>query len=270
MKQIFKFIQQEPLIHFALPAILIFATYRILVPQEKEQITVSQQTIQALINNHSYLLNRPLTESEKSEVIEEFINEEILIREAQKQKLAQTNTTIRKMLIDQMRIIFDEEPLEPTRADLENLINQNPEKYQPSQIINLEQVFYRLNSPKLPSNSDAILNQLRQGKNFQNMGDNSLMGNTLNGYSEAELKGMFGLEFTRQVLDLNLNEWSKPIESNQGTHFVRVTQKQTPPRSNFATLEPYLRETWKFNKRREIQAKKVKELRQNYQIKIEQ
>lgn len=267
MRKLVKSISQDPIVHFVIISSILYLIYFISTPK-KETILVSQETITALVNNRTYLLNRTLSESEIQQVIGEFIDEEILIRQAQIKEIPEKNTRIRKMIIDQMRIILAEEPPEPTKAELEELLRNNQERFIPSLKYSFNHVYYRFNSPKYINNQATLLNDLKNNQDFRILGDNFMLGNTLEGYSETELKTIFGTDFVQQIKILPHQEWSKAIRSNQGIHYVKITKKEKPLPIDWLTIEPYLKEVWKQEQRKIIQQKKIDKLRKQYLIKI--
>lgn len=269
MNKSIKFLIKEPLFHFAFISLSLYVIYYTIAPQKQDKIIVSQQTIQALVANRSYLLNRDLNEVEKQQLINEFINEEILIKEAQKQNIPETNTRIRKMIIDEMRMVLDEEPPEPTKADLEKTLQDNKEKFKPSLIFSFNHIYYRFNSPKYLENQATISKELKDKQNFKSLGDTFMLGNTLDGYNENELKAIFGIDFVQEIKQLKIKDWSQPIKSSQGIHLVQITKKSTSTTPNWQTIEPYLREIWKLTQRKQIQQQKLEKLRQQYLIKVE-
>ena len=90
----------------------------------------------------------------------------------------------------------------------------------------------------------------------------------MEGYGEPQLAQLFGREYARKVLALPLAEWSRPITSTRGVHFVRVDAqrpRELPPPTELDTM---LRLDWLAAKREELLQKKVDELRSKYQIEI--
>ena len=69
---------------------------------------------------------------------------------------------------------------------------------------------------------------------------------------------------------LPINEWSGPIESRQGVHFLKVTQLGEAASPSFDQMEGYLRQDWMFRKRRENQSQKIAEMRKRYRVRMKE
>ena len=66
-----------------------------------------------------------------------------------------------------------------------------------------------------------------------------------------------------------LNQWHGPVESFQGIHYVRVTAEHDPELPPFEQMESYLRTDYFLQKGRQSQARKIEELRKNYEVVVE-
>ena len=84
--------------------------------------------------------------------------------------------------------------------------------------------------------------------------------------TRQEMLPVFGGDFATQVLELTPNEWSGPLESMRGVHFLRVTERQALPAPTFDQMEDYLRQDWMFNRRRAAQTKKIEDMKRRYRV----
>lgn len=82
--QIWLHLRHEPLIHFLGIAALLFVFNAAFNGDEREVISVDVATQEYIIKQRQELLLRPLSKEEKIEAIDAFIEDEILVREAQK------------------------------------------------------------------------------------------------------------------------------------------------------------------------------------------
>lgn len=95
----FKKILQEPLVHFLLLASLFFISDAIYSARQKEQIIISQQTVDYLIKQRETMALRELSPEEKKLAVKTFVEDEILYLEAYKQGLDRRDTRMRRNLI---------------------------------------------------------------------------------------------------------------------------------------------------------------------------
>ncbi len=261
---IWESLQQEPLIPFALIGGLLFAVYGFSKPDEVETIEITPQTRRALEDMEESLRGRPLTDEERQTLIDSHVEDEVLMREALRRGLEQKDSRVRRRLLTVMRSTLDEQVPEPTRAELQAYFRQNPERYAAQEVVTFDQVFFSFGNE--PAARDALLEQLRGGADHRQLGEPRATGSALRKTTRREMLPTFGGEFTDRVFELTPNEWTGPLESAQGLHYVRVSERQSLPAPSFEQLEDSLRQDWMFKRRREIQSEKITEMRQRYRV----
>jgi parvulin-like peptidyl-prolyl isomerase len=254
---------REPLLHFAAAGALLFLAQALWAPRDASRIVVTREAQDALAKAREDLLLRPLTPEERERVISDYVDEEVLLREAYREGLDRDDPRIRRWLVDKMEFLIGEEPPEPTPEDLEALFEKNPEAYKTPPAVSFDHVFFAAGAPP------SVLDRLRAGADFADLGDDFWLGKSLRRFSELELSTTFGPEFTSRVLALPTGEWSGPIPSSRGEHFVRVTAKHEPEAKPRKDVEWTLREDWLRERRAESRARKLDELRARYGIEIE-
>ncbi len=254
---------REPLLHFAAAGGLLFLARAFWAPSDSDRIVITKEAARGLTAAREELLLRPLTDEERESVISEFVDEEVLLREAYRQGLDRDDPRIRRWLIDKIEFLIDEEPGEPTPEDLDALFRENPDAYKTPLAVSFDHVFYAAGQP------EAILSRLRSGADFTELGDEFWLGKSLRRFSELELSATFGAEFGAKVLALPIGEWTGPILSNRGAHWVRVTARHEPEIPSRKDVEWALREDWLRARREEARARKLSELRARYRIEIE-
>lgn len=92
------FLKREPLVHFLGLAALLFVANAVFSGEDREVITVDVATQEYLVQQRQDLLLRDMTDEEKAAVVESFIEEEILVREARKRGL-ENGARIRALLV---------------------------------------------------------------------------------------------------------------------------------------------------------------------------
>jgi hypothetical protein len=120
---------REPLVHFALGGGLIFLASGLWASPEPDAIVVSPEMARGLADQRSQQLGRPLTAPERAAVVDEYIDEEVLVREAYKQGVDRTDGPIRERLADKMRLLLGREPPMPTREQLESYLKANRARF---------------------------------------------------------------------------------------------------------------------------------------------
>lgn len=134
---------KEPLIHFLVLAALLFIAEYLFSAQQKERMVVDQQSIDFLIKQRTDLELRTLTEEEKRETVENYIDDEILLREAYKRGLNNNDSRMRRNMILKMRGLLQGEAEEPTEEELKVFYKNYPDQFQQPALFSMYQVFFR-------------------------------------------------------------------------------------------------------------------------------
>jgi len=267
MYRIWKSATDEPLVPFAIIGGVLFAVYGLARPeQDVETIEVRPATVGALEQMQQDLLGRPLTEQERQDAVEGYIDEEVLMREALRMELEKKDSRVRKRLLDVMRSTLDQPVAEPTRAELQAYFRENGERYVPGETITFDQVFFAYGSENEPDDPADFLAKLRGGADHTQLGNSMLLGHIMRDRSKDQLRQTLGKDFAEKAFSLPHNEWHGPVESQQGVHFLRVTQQRKSAPPSFDQMEDYLRQDWMFRKRRELQSGKIAEMRKRYRV----
>ena len=135
---------KEPLVHFGFLALLIFAVYGALNPGEKsDRIVVTNSKIQQLETFFAKTWQREPTAAELKRLIDDYVKEEIFVREAIALGLDKDDTVIRRRLHLKMEFLInaESEALTPTDAELSAYLQANPGKFEIDPIVAFQQIY---------------------------------------------------------------------------------------------------------------------------------
>jgi hypothetical protein len=259
-------ILQEPLVHFVVLAALLLLGQRWLAPAEPATIRIDRAAIDTLVRQHAEVRGRPLRDDERQAVIESFIEDQVLLREAYRRGLDQDGV-VRKHLIQKMRFMLGEDVPEPTETDLRAHLTSHAERFQSPPSVTLQHVYYA-DPAAVP---DDLLARLQDGLDFRGLGDRLFMlGGTLPRYDRSDLEGLFGDAVAEQIWTAPIGDWQGPLTSEHGVHFVRVVERHPARVPEVAEIEEYLRQDWLLEQQQAAVTAKVAELREHYQIVMEE
>ncbi len=262
MKRLLK----EPLVHFLVLALFLFAIDYFFSSTQKERIVVDQQSIDYLIKQRADLELRELSAEEKQETIESYIDDEILLREAYKRGLNNNDSRIRRNMILKMRGLLQGEAQEPTEKELKAFYQSNPEQFQQPAMLSMYQVFYR-DSNNIP---EGLLVSLRAGADISQLGESFMMyGRVLRRVSQSQLVGMLGPDAAKAILAIDDQQWHGPIESTRGVHFVQVLEKIPARTVSYEEAQSYIKSLFTMSRARAVLAEKTEGLREDYEIIVE-
>lgn len=255
-------LRREPLAGFALAAGLIFGLYALIPVQQPEDtsIVVTPKAVQAMVADRELVLGRPLQPAEQEALVERFIDEEVLVREAYAQGLDRVDGKVRGQLIRKMTFLLEEEPPEPTAADLQALYEADPARYRLPARIDLLQLL-----PADGKHAGEMLAKLREGTLAAS---DAGRVQPLEKLSAQEVSMVLDAEQTVALMGQPIGDWSGPYALSQGTVLIQVTARYPERAFSPEQLQRYLREDWMMAQRREVLARKMAELRHGYTIEL--
>lgn len=214
----------EPLLHFLLLGVGLFALYAWLQPggQRNEVIVVSPQRLAAIDDQFERLWQRPPSAPEREGLIESFVREEVLYREGLAMGLDRDDPVIRRRLAQKMMFLGDRAiPAAPTEAELEHWLAAHADDYREPELLSIQQV---LLPPALGAEAAAQLRERlrRRPDGWRAAGTATLLPAEMSAASRREIETQFGRDFAGQLTTIAAGTWQGPVASGYGRHLVRV------------------------------------------------
>lgn len=264
-KQLVARLCREPLVHFVLLALVIFLINALGGNDDKDVIVIDAATQQYLFNREKELVLRELSDDEKQALIDSFIEDEILVREAQKRGFT-NSSRIRTLLIQNMRYFLKKDLSPPTEKELITFYNNNIELFKTPAAISYDQVFFK-DPDAIPS---KILQKLNAGADFKSIGDKGLFGSLrLVKATERDISSAFGPANAKKILSINDTSWHGPFVSQYGAHFLRISERHEPMIPRFEDVSEWVVKYWDIYKNRQNLDHDMTEIRKNYRVEIE-
>jgi hypothetical protein len=273
-----KKILHEPLVHFLLLGVLVFAGFKLSAKTESDQpgkIVVTQGQIQSLIAGFTRTWQRPPTTQELNGLIQEYIREEVCTREGVALGLDKDDTVIRRRLRQKVEFISESVAAEaqPTEAQLQTYFEQHTDKFRKDDELTFKQVYINPQRHNATAVRDAasLLAELEQRPeiDISQLGDSFLLGQDFQNVTTDDISKQFGDQFLSKLRELPVGSWEGPIESGYGLHLVQVTARnpgQAPP---FNDVRESVQRDWANAQREEINEKFYQGLLKRYTVTIE-
>jgi hypothetical protein len=248
----------EPLLHFLIAAALLLLAFHFFA---RPELKVSAPMLNGLRKDYEARMGRPATELEIAKIANDYVEDEILYREALRNGLTQDNR-VRGMLIQTMRTTLRPILSEPSDTELENLRKETPDVYRFPARVGFEHVSFA-DAKTIP---DGLLEKLRSGEKPSSFGETVQLANPLPPTYRPQLERIFGPAFTIALTKCKEGEWVGPLTSARGVHFVRV-QKQEPEREMpLEEIRSTLISKWMSRNEAAAISNKVIELRRSYNV----
>lgn len=266
---------REPLVHFLVGGALLFALYGLAsndAPYAPQRIVVDPSRVAALATTFQRIWMRPPTADELDSLIRDFVDEEILYREALALGLDRDDLVVRRRLRQKLEYLHSDlvEIAAPGEAELAEYLASNRDRFRIPARVSFEQIYVNPEAGK-PDGSpyeraEVILAELRAGSASD--GDNTLLPRRMQSASEPEIGAVFGDDFAADLVLLEGGGWLGPIASSFGLHLVRVDDR-VPAR--MAELEEVRREVLREleSARRAVQNDRfLEQLRAQYEVEV--
>jgi hypothetical protein len=274
-----KRILREPLLHFAVLALLIFGAYRALSPagpqSNPDSIVVSAGKIEQMAAIFARTWQRPPSPEELKGLIDDYVTEEIYVREALALGLDTDDTVIRRRLRQKMEFMTsaDVDALTPTDADLQAYLDNHSDAFSEPPQVAFQQVY--LNPDRHPETMDqdaaALLAALRADPEADTsvLGDASLLPYELPLTSVGSIDRIFGPEIAASVVQAEPGVWTGPVASPYGLHLIRVTARSPGRLPALAEIRDDVLREWSNAKRQDLEAARLADLLGRYDVRID-
>jgi len=269
---------KEPLVHFLGLGLLVFAVYYVLdrpdQPQQNE-IVVSAARIEQFAGLFEKAWNRPPSAQELDGLINDYVKEEVLYREAVALSLDKDDTIVRRRMRQKMEFLGDIAigTLSPTDQELEAYLEANPRKFEREPKVAFEQIYLdpARRGERIDEDAGSILEALRSdpGADPAALGDATLLPGKLGLTGLSKIAQSFGPDFARKTAELEPGVWSDPIESAFGQHLVKVDAREPGRIPELSEAREAVKREWLAQQRKELEDKQFAQLLKRYQVSIE-
>ncbi len=274
-------ILREPLVQFFIIGMCIYGAYALYgTPDEgfaDNTIVVDSGRVDAFKTAWQQRWNRPPTEQELNGLINQFIHEDILYREAIAMGLDKDDPITRRRMAQKLEFLTKDIAglKEPEAGELERYFEENMDQFQVPDLITFSHVFIDPDKRGDATLDDAalLLAELQatrtSGANVSGLGDRFMLQNYYPQKSELEIRKLFGSGFATTVMQLEAGQWHSPVLSGYGTHLVYVNTLEKAPAPVFADVQDSVFENWQAQQQEEFNEAYFESLKSRYEIVIE-
>jgi hypothetical protein len=271
---------REPLFHFLLlGAAIFFVAGRVRNASigAGEKIVVTQSEMESMVVGFSRTWMRPPTQGEMQGLVDDYVREEVLYREARAMGLDQDDVIVRRRMRQKFEFLAEDLATRrsPTDQELEAHLQQHLDRFREEPSFSFEHIFLsrEKHGASTEAEAKALLAELG-GKNkgtidIEKRGDTFLLPSRFEKTSAAETARLFGENFATQLATIEPGEWAGPIESSYGLHLVRVDARvpgAAPPLAN--VRDSVLRDLLNDRRKQELDTQYSK-LRARYTVMVE-
>jgi len=273
---------REPLLHFMFIGAAIYLLYSVfaepLPEADDKTIVVSAGEVEWMQTAWQKRWNRPPTSQEFDGLVQQYIKETVLYREALTMGLNQHDQVIRRRLAQKLEFLAKDlvALTPPTEEELQSYFEENQARYQQPVLYTFTQVFIDPDKRGDATLDDAEIikaNLIAQGEAIEDpgaLGDDFMLQSYYPEKDGIEIQKQFGSGFTESLAELSPGQWHGPVLSGYGVHLVYISSISEPPAPEFAALRERVVQDWTMERGEEINDKFYASLREQYTVIIEE
>jgi len=249
MKIVLRQILREPLVHFLVIALCLFAIFgytskdrlsdpanRVVVDRDRLLTFLQYRSKTPRGDRFEDFLDK-LSEEGLQRLIDDYVREEALYREAKALNLDKNDYTLRRRLVRQLEYMNQglvSSTISLSESDLQDYLDTHRDRYYVPPKITFTHVFFNLERHG-DKRALALAKEKRQTLNASGVpfhgalshGDRYLYHRNYVGKDASEIASHFGSDMQKQLFALEADDqrWQGPFRSPYGYHLVMVTKR---------------------------------------------
>jgi PPIC-type PPIASE domain len=275
---------KEPLLHFLVIGAVLFAAYAWL---NRDGGGAGAPTVRLAASDVGWLKEtfalerqRPPDEAELRGLVRDFVKETLFARQAQELGLDKDDIVVRRRLAQKMTFLLQDNSrrAQPSDDDLHRLYEAQRSPASGGQAatlalftrprISFTQIFFsRDQRADAAADAGEALRKLSDGTvSIADMGDRVSLKSEFRNVDERAVANQLGAKFAARIFELAPGFWQGPVESSQGLHLVRVSERVPGELRPFDQVREQLVEMWQAQSQREAEERTFAELLKKYQV----
>ena len=265
--------------HFLAMGALVFVLFHFAARGSKapeSTIVVSGGRIEQLAIGFTRTWHRSPTEQELDGLVEDYIREEVLYREALAMGLDKNDTIVRRRMRQKLEFLTEDATaaVSPTDQDLQRWLDKHSDKFRAEPQWAFRQIYFsadRHGESGTAAASNALARLTGAGKNIDasQLGDATLLPHELPLSRLDEIASAFGDEFAQAITHLESGRWAGPVQSGYGWHLVYVSEHTAGRPSQLADVHEAVQREWLAARRREIVDSTYSKWREKYVVVVD-
>ncbi len=270
-----KSILREPLFHFVLIGAGLFLGHHFwekAVTKSDYTIEVSAAEIQRQAAIFASENRRQPTDEDIQGLLFAHVEEQVLMREAERLGLAEDDTIIRRRMAQKMRFMIDETapPDPPGTAELESWFKDNKDRFTRPAKRSFSHIYV---SPTAHENyNDYAADILKRvtDANWKNLGDPFIEQNQYPAMDAPMTARVFGRSFAKSLFALPVKDgWQGPVPSSFGLHIVRIDSAAQSEEPGFEDAKAEVIAAWQEEALRAGNIERLEKLLKKYKVNVE-
>jgi len=272
----------EPLIQFLIIGACIYGAYALFGAPEEDfrdtRVHVDSARINGFISEWESRWNRPPTREEIDGLIQSYIKEDVLYRQAVAMGLNEDDPVTRRRMAQKLEFLTSDLAMmvQPAEGELEQYFSDNSEAYRAPDRMTFSQLFFNPDSRgnKTLEDAEEMLVRLQAAgvptEESMQVGDGLMLQRDFVSVTLTEAARQMGSGFAESVAQLEPGSWHGPVLSGYGVHLVYLYSYEKAPPAVFEDVQAAVLENWQQEQREQFNADFLENLKTRYEIVIDE
>ena len=242
---------------------------------------VTDGHIKAIVLGFEKVRQRSPLQQELEGLIQGYVREEVLYREALALGLDRGDAIVRRRLSQKMEFLSEDVAslTEPEAEELQAYLAANQDAYRKPSRFSFQQVYFNTSKRGQAAESDAmelladLSAQERSQERTQKIdasqaGDSLMIKSNFENESERDIERTLGRQFLEALQETKSGSWQGPIASGFGLHLVYISDRIEGELPTLSEVRDAVFRDWSSEKRQQINAEFYAALRKRYKVTI--
>lgn len=233
---------------------------------------ITEMDVNALLQNFIAQGNMNFnSEQGKKQILDELINQELFYSEAIEKSYDKEEEFIKELEINKANILKNYalrkilNSISVTEEEVVNYFNSNPESFKTPESVQASHILV-----KTEEEANKILDEIKNGSAFEEAAGkySSCPSKAKGGDLGFFNKGQMVPEFENAAFSMEKGEVSEPVKTQFGYHIIKLVDKKEATTSTFEEVKDQIRQFLLGKKQNDLYISKTTELRDKYEVKI--
>jgi peptidyl-prolyl cis-trans isomerase C len=272
---------REPLFHFLVAGTVLFGLATVFehftgAARNASRIQVSASEMQRLREVWIQQWGHAPNSRQLGNLIDDYVRDEILYREALASGLDKDDTIIRRRLVEKMEFLSQElASAAPSDKSLQEYFDANRERFRVPAQIAFSHIYFSTSKRGPAAEGDAsralaaLGSQRISATQFSGLGDPFMLQNEYPLQTQQQVKELFGDQFAAKLFQGEPGAWAGPFRSGYGFHLVHILQKHPSRIPELAEVRSQVLTDFKNRRLQTTSEAFYVQLRQHYQVEVD-
>lgn len=262
---------RDPMLHFLVAGAVIFGVTQLVAAYRDHSartIVVDDALRTRLGKLYALQLGAAPTDAQLAGLVETYVHDEVLYREALALGLDQGDEIIRRRLVQKMGFLQSDLiiAVDPDEQTLRSYYQQHPAQFAEPALVSFQQHFFGDDDTGRQRAARALA-QLNEDAALASAADPSPLASDHQKLDRSGLTRLFGATpIVDALLQIPIGSWQGPLQSGYGWHIVRVGQRDEPVTPPFDAVRAAVAETVRAEQKEENNRRSFEQLRARYDV----